>query len=172
VFLLLFAQAAPAAAPAATNEWGAIAVAVVAVASMITSIAVAVIRRGSAAKLASVQRTVAAQGATLTEHGQKLAAHSDRFDEIDGAMEEMAKDIASVAERAADTDPNLKPTLARIESLEREVREEQAARALRYREQVSDTIKLTETLTRFDEALKFIKSQLENGNGRRRRVDG
>lgn len=138
---------------------------------MITAIVVAILRRGSAAKLSSVQKTVAAHGTTLTEHGQKLSKHSDRIDEVDTFIKDMAKDIASVAERAADTDPNIRPTIARIESLERVVREEQEARAARYREQVADTIKLTETLARFDEALKFIKSQLENGNGRRRRAE-
>lgn len=160
--LTLLAQAATSAAPTAMNEYGAIAAVVVAVTTMLTTIGVAITRRNSNTRL---PKMVTAQGATLAEHGQKLVKYNDRFAEIDKSLEEMAKTISAMAD---DTDPNVRPMIARIELLEREVREEKEARATRYREQVAETIKLTETLTRFDEALKFIKSQLENSNGRRR----
>lgn len=169
----LLAQATSAPSPTAANEWTAITAIVIAVVSMITTIATTLIKRGSTTKLGAVQKTVASHGTTLTDHGQKLSAHSDKLEEHEGMLNDQAKDIAAIAERAADTDPNIKPVLTRLETIERDVRVEQTARSERYKEQVAENLELAKTLTRFEEALKRITSQLENGNGngRRRRAD-
>lgn len=125
----------------------------------------ALIRRGSHAKVVIAER-IAKEALALAQ------AHTAKFGEVEDQLTEHTERVNDLDERISATDPNLKHRDDRLDRLESSLAEEHRAREERRREQATQELKLVETLTRLETNLSNVTKQVENNgsnSGRSRR---
>lgn len=158
--LLQAAQATPA-PPPHVEPWVYLAALAMGPVSLVL---LALIRRGSNAKVTTAER-IAKEALALAQ------GHTAKFAEVDDQFTEHTERINDLDERMSATDPHIKTRDDRLDRIERSMTAESTAREERRKEQATQELRLVETLTRIETNLTNVTKQVENnGNnaGRRR----
>lgn len=150
----LIAQAAQAAASTTPSEVLQVATLTV---NAFTVLALAIIRRGSNARVLKVEKTVSAAVAKWSSLEKQVAEHEDLCAEH-GAR------INDLDERISATDPNLRSRDVRLNKIEQDIAEEKAAREKRREAQATQDLELTRTLSAMGENLKHLKERIDEAH--------
>lgn len=155
--LLLLAQAAQAVQAAASTTPSEVLQVATLTVNAFTVLALAVIRRGSNARVLKVEKVVSAAVSKwqatekmVAEHEELCAEHGARINDLD--------------ERISATDPNLRSRDVRLDKIERDITEEKAAREKRRETQATQDLELTRTLTAMGANLAHLKERIDEAH--------